>query len=169
MMKKLIIIPVLALSLSACNENSEGFGTLIGGVLGGIIGSEVSDGSTGGILLGAAVGAAIGNNIGSQLDDNDRNHQQYAFQQAMEYNQTGATSDWYNPDSGNSGSFVPQPAYEADNRYCREFTQTVQIANEDQEMYGTACRQPDGTWKIDTSNTRSSTTNNTDEPSYKKY
>lgn len=169
MLKKILIIPALALSLSACNDNSEGFGTLIGGVLGGVIGSEVSDGNTGGIMLGAAVGAAIGNTIGAELDEADRTRQQYAFQQSMEYNQTGSTQDWYNPDSGNSGSYAPQAAYQEPNGdYCREFTQSVQIAGDTQEMYGTACRQPDGTWKIDPSNTRSSTTSNTNEPNYKK-
>jgi len=169
MVKKLILIPVLALSLSACNGKGEGFGTLIGGILGGVIGSEVSDGNTGGVMLGAAIGAAMGNSIGSELDEADRTRQQYAFQQAMEYNQTGATSNWYNPDSGNSGSYAPQPAYQEESGgYCREFTQSVQIANESQEMYGTACRQPDGTWKINPNNTRSSTSSNDDEPNYKK-
>lgn len=171
MNKKLIMIPVLALSLSACNGNGEGFGTIIGGILGGIVGSEISDGNTGGVMLGAAVGAAIGNSVGSDLDDADRTRQQFALQQAMEHNQSGATSDWYNPDTGHGGTIIPQPAYEADNgAYCREFTQTVRIANEDQQMYGTACRQPDGSWKIDPNHARSApSTANTASPQYKKY
>jgi surface antigen len=170
MIKKIILIPFLALSLSACNGNGEGFGTLIGGILGGVIGSEISDGNTGGVLLGAAIGAAIGNSIGNELDENDRTRQQYAFQQAMEHNQTGSTIEWYNPDSGNSGAYVPQPAYqEVNGGYCREFNQEVQIAGETQEMYGTACRQPDGTWKINPDTNRNSTSDNNVEPNYKKF
>ena len=33
-------------------------------------------------------------------------------------------------------------------RYCREFQQTVTIGGRTAEAYGTACRQPDGSWKI---------------------
>jgi surface antigen len=32
--------------------------------------------------------------------------------------------------------------------YCREYQQTVTVGGKTQEAYGTACRQPDGTWKI---------------------
>ena len=33
-------------------------------------------------------------------------------------------------------------------QYCREFTQTIQVGGESQQGHGTACRQPDGSWKI---------------------
>ena len=171
MLKKIIIIPVMAMSLTACNGNGEGFGTIIGGILGGIVGSEISDGNTGGVMLGAAVGAAIGNSVGHDLDEADRTRQEYAFQQAMEHGQSTTTQDWYNPDSGNSGSFRPQPAYEANGGYCREFTQTVEISGESQEMYGSACRQPDGSWKIDPRNARTTDTSSSSETEaiYKKH
>ena len=32
--------------------------------------------------------------------------------------------------------------------YCREYTQRVNIGNHVEESYGTACQQPDGSWKI---------------------
>ena len=31
---------------------------------------------------------------------------------------------------------------------CREFQQTIMIGGQPQRAYGTACHQPDGTWKI---------------------
>jgi surface antigen len=31
---------------------------------------------------------------------------------------------------------------------CREFQQTIMIGGQPQKAYGTACHQPDGTWKI---------------------
>lgn len=37
---------------------------------------------------------------------------------------------------------------QAEGKYCREFSQGFTIAGEAQEGYGTACRQPDGRWKI---------------------
>lgn len=35
-----------------------------------------------------------------------------------------------------------------DGRYCREFTGNATIRGQQQSVYGRACRQPDGTWKI---------------------
>jgi surface antigen len=33
-------------------------------------------------------------------------------------------------------------------QYCREYTQKIQVGGKSQEAYGTACRQPDGTWQV---------------------
>ena len=33
-------------------------------------------------------------------------------------------------------------------RYCREFQQVVNVGGQKEESYGTACRQPDGSWEI---------------------
>lgn len=35
-----------------------------------------------------------------------------------------------------------------DRSYCREFTGTVVIDGQEQSLFGTACRQPDGHWRI---------------------
>lgn len=41
------------------------------------------------------------------------------------------------------------PAYRAaDGRYCREYQATVTVNGVPQPTYGTACLQPDGTWRI---------------------
>jgi surface antigen len=32
--------------------------------------------------------------------------------------------------------------------YCREFQQQAAIGGEIREVYGTACRQPDGSWQV---------------------
>ena len=34
------------------------------------------------------------------------------------------------------------------NKYCREYRTTADIAGKQQQVYGTACRQPDGSWKV---------------------
>lgn len=36
----------------------------------------------------------------------------------------------------------------SNNPYCREYQRNVTVGNRIQESYGTACRQPDGAWKI---------------------
>lgn len=40
------------------------------------------------------------------------------------------------------------PAPNADSAQCREYQAKVMINGKPQNSYGTACRQPDGTWKI---------------------
>ncbi len=37
-------------------------------------------------------------------------------------------------------------------RYCREFQHQVNIAGKSQQAYGVACRQPDGSWEVITTN-----------------
>ena len=47
-------------------------------------------------------------------------------------------------------AYAPPPvaAYAAPQGECREYTSTMTIAGQPQNMVGTACRQPDGTWRI---------------------
>ena len=71
-----------------------------------------------------------------------------AAQQSLESGRTGETTDWVNPDSGHSGSITPTETYQkADGSYCRKYTQTIIVNEEAVQSYGTACRQPDGSWK----------------------
>lgn len=47
--------------------------------------------------------------------------------------------------------YVPQPEPAApmvDKTYCREYQSSANIAGKTQKTYGTACRQPDGSWRI---------------------
>jgi surface antigen len=61
----------------------------------------------------------------------------------------GQTITWNNPDSGNHGTVTPtRDGTAANGQYCREYQQTVVIDGKSQSAYGTACRQPDGSWKI---------------------
>ena len=153
-MKKATIIIMCAFTLSACESGSkEGFGTFMGAIGGAMIGSAISDngrgGSGNGMVIGALAGGILGNSIGRSMDEKDRRSMYRAQQVALENYPSGQEANWYNPDSGNSGSYVAQPAQQNDNgQYCREFQQTVTIAGETESAYGKACRQPDGDWKI---------------------
>jgi hypothetical protein len=52
-------------------------------------------------------------------------------------------------DGGASGSVTPiRDGHTNDGRTCREFQQEVTVAGGTQQAYGTACRQPDGSWQI---------------------
>ncbi|HZS81291.1 MAG TPA: hypothetical protein VFA50_00350 [Stellaceae bacterium] len=44
--------------------------------------------------------------------------------------------------------FVGAPAASTAQPYCREYQTTSAVADRLQQIVGTACRQPDGTWRI---------------------
>ena len=94
-------------------------------------------------MLGAVAGAVIGGNIGRNMDETDR----MKTQQALEPTRTGAPAQWRNPDSGNQYTVVPTRTYQAAQGPCREYTMDAVIGGRTEKVYGTACRQADGSWR----------------------
>lgn len=126
-------------------------GTIAGAVGGAFLGANVGKGHgrTLGIAAGTILGGMLGNEIGASLDRADIAYYNKTQQNALELVSDNVPSRWVNPDSGNSGVVTPVKTYKTPaGNYCREFTQTIQIGNKQEEGYGTACRQPDGSWKI---------------------
>lgn len=126
-------------------------GTVLGAVGGAAIGSRIGGGSgrVAAIAAGTLIGAGLGHEIGGSLDRADMAYYNRTQQQALETGQAGQTLPWQNPQSGNSGSFTPSNYYTNNQgQYCREYTQTIQVGGKSERAYGTACRQPDGTWQI---------------------
>ncbi len=92
-----------------------------------------------GILFG---GFAVAQSLGGSDRMAATNNLQYSLEQ-------NRSSIWVNPDTGNSGDILLDKSYHnGQGEYCREFTQTIFIGGEKQQGYGTACQQPDGTWRI---------------------
>ena len=156
MFSRLAVVSVLVLGLVGCQTtDGEGtkqrVGTILGGVAGAVAGSQIGKGS-GRVAAGAAgalLGAFLGNQIGLSLDRADRLAMQKTPTTALETSKSGTAVAWRNPDTGNRGTVTPKPAFKNNyGRYCREFQQTVTIGGRTAEAYGTACRQPDGSWKI---------------------
>lgn len=144
---KVALISLIAMPLLSCTK--EDSGTLLGGVGGALVGSAVTNNSTVGVAIGTLAGAYIGRDIGRKMDKADQQKMYQTTQAALETGVSGNAAQWTNPDTGNSGSVTPQPAFNnADGQYCREYQQTVTIAGKAETAYGTACRQPDGSWKI---------------------
>jgi len=144
---KFTLILALIFSLASCTKEESG--TLLGAVGGALLGSAITGDSAVGVAVGTLAGAYIGRDIGKKLEEADQQKMYQTTQGALETGVSGTTSQWYNPDSGNGGSITPQPSYEnTDGQYCREYQQTVTIGGEPETAYGTACRQPDGSWKI---------------------
>ena len=130
--------------------NKEIIGTLAGAAIGGLIGSQFGGGTGNKVAIGAGVvaGGFLGNKIGAALDCKDQQYHYDTTQNALETRKTGQAVTWNNPDSGHSGSVTPTKTYSsADGMPCRDFTQTIYVGGKYEEVQGSACRQPDGTWK----------------------
>ena len=155
-----IVLPAVlaaALATTSCQEGGTsgsdfgpktGIGAALGAAGGGLLGAAAGGGATG-IAAGVLLGGLLGGATGSVLDDQDRRTAARTTQQALESKPSGTTSTWTNPDTGHSGSVTPIRTYQASNgQYCREYEQSVTIGGKPQKSYGTACRQPDGSWQI---------------------
>lgn len=148
-----LLILVMPFFLAGCEQgagNKQRLGTGVGAVLGGVAGSQLGSGSgrlwaTG---AGTLLGALAGSEIGKSLDRADRVYMARANDQAKEA-PIGETISWNNPERDTRGSVTPvRDGYSQNGRYCREFQQVVVIGGREQEAYGTACQQPDGSWEI---------------------
>ena len=141
-------------SLSACVTNQgekQTLGTLIGAGLGGLAGSQVGSGSgkLAAVGVGVLLGGLLGSEVGKSLDRADQAYLANNAQSTLETAPTGTSSNWVNPDSGNSGSLTPTNTYAtASGQPCREYHSTVTIDGQTEDVYGTACREPDGSWRF---------------------
>ena len=125
-----------------------GIGAALGAAGGGLIGAA-ADGGTTGILAGVLLGGLAGGAIGNGLEQEDRRLAQENSQLALERMRSGQTVTWQNPDSGNSGTITPTRTFQtSDGTFCREYQQTISVGGREENGFGTACRQPDGTWRL---------------------
>ena len=123
-------------------------GGLGGAVAGGLLGSALG-GHTGGVVAGVLLGGLVGGAVGNVLDQRDHELATRNAMRTLEYAPTGQTSTWSNPDNGHAGNFTPTRTYqEPSGRYCREYQQEITVGGQRHQSYGTACRQPDGSWQI---------------------
>jgi surface antigen len=123
-------------------------GGMLGAASGGLI-AAAAGGGTAGIIGGVLLGGLVGGAIGNRLDQKDKELAMRNAQLTLEQARTGESSEWRNPDTGNSGTLTPTRTYQAGGgQYCREYQQEIVVGGERHQSYGTACRQPDGSWKI---------------------
>jgi hypothetical protein len=88
--------------------------------------------------------------IALKLLDNLNEQQQREHEAAQVMATTapvGETVIWQ--DGGASGAVTAtREGTSTSGRYCREFLQEVSIGGRSEQAYGTACRQPDGSWEM---------------------
>lgn len=146
-MKKSVVIVSLVLTLSACAQiDQQGVGSLAGGAVGGLLGSQFGGGAgkIASAVAGTMIGAVIGGQVGKNMDRVDK----LEAQQALETAPTGHARTWKNPDTGNQYSVKPTRTYQAGGQPCREYVTEAVIGGKPEKVYGKACRQADGSWKI---------------------
>lgn len=145
----LVVVPVLVAACGPNGPTKSDTGLAVGAVAGGILGNQVGSG-TGKVLAtvaGAVVGGIVGSEIGRSLDRQDRLLAQQAEYDALERGSSGVPQRWRNPDNGRYGDVVPSRPYRRGAEDCRDYTHTIYVDGRPQTMRGTACRNPDGTWR----------------------
>lgn len=150
-MKKIsiLLLYVSAASLAtSCSTvpSKEEQGILIGAVAGGILGHQVG-GGTGKVIAtmtGTIAGAMIGGSVGRSMDQVDQRN----VALTLENVRTDVPAGWVNPDTGYEFLVTPTRTYDSASGPCREYTVNAVIGGESETVYGTACRQSDGSWKI---------------------
>lgn len=159
-MKNILKIAVvgMVLATSACTQTT-GYkqmgGTILGGAGGAVAGAQFGKGkgNLAMVALGTLLGAYVGNEIGASLDRADQMALQQAQGRALNA-PMGQTIQWdgrqYGSQSGAYGSFTPtrDGRDTATGQYCREYQSTIYVGGQQQQAYGVACRQMDGSWKV---------------------
>ncbi len=138
-------LPPFEIGLGRCNR--EVLGSVLGAAAGGLVGSQIGHGRGQVVAVagGTLLGFLIGGSIGRSMDEVDQN----CVGQILEHAGDGQQIIWNNPQTGAQYHVVPTGTVQgSDGRYCREYTATAVIGGKNQQTYGRACRQPDGSWKI---------------------
>lgn len=140
---------VIAASLTACNQHmgpKGTAGTLLGAAAGGLLGAQFGSGSgkLAMVALGVLAGSAMGQHIGTSMDQQDAARATRTFETAP----TGQQVAWVNPDTNVHHTVTPTRTMDSREGPCREFTHTASIGGRSEQVYGTACRQADGSWRI---------------------
>jgi surface antigen len=121
-------------------------GAAIGGAGGGLLGAQIGkgDGNLAATAAGVFIGAIVGGAVGRGMDQVD----QACVGQVLEHAPDGQHIVW-STDNSPQYAVVPTQSFRTrDGTYCREYQAMASIGGQPQRVYGTACRMPDGSWKI---------------------
>ena len=97
--------------------------------------------------VGAIQGGLLGADVGQSLNEEERQKAMQAEYEALEYGRAGPAATWQ-ASTGTRGEITVGATYQVNRLDCREYSHTVFIDGRPRVARGTACRQPDGTWRI---------------------
>ncbi len=131
---------------SLLDGNNQLVGAILGGSLGGYAGSHIGsgDGRLAATAGGAVLGLLLGSELGRSIDAADAACAQYALEAAED----GRTVSWVDPARRVGYDLTPGRTFRSGEGYCREYLGTARIEGRVQRTHGTACRQPDGSWRL---------------------
>jgi surface antigen len=147
-LKIVTVLVAATLALPGCASHQDtgaGMGALAGGLIGSGFGR--GGGRVAATMVGAVIGGIVGSEIGRNLDRRDRELAREAEYDALERGDSGRARVWRNRDNGHYGEIVPSRPYRRGDYDCRDYTHTVYIKGRPEVLRGTACRNPDGTWR----------------------
>ena len=146
MIRKRLVVVLLALPfLGACELYLASKPEITGGVLCNVLGHQVVDDSSRGAATSESVplGTFLGRRTSRQVYLID----ELKTSEALESSCDGHATLWRNTDTDQRYSVRPMRTYQGQSGRCREFTTVAENEGREQVIKGTACRQPDGTWK----------------------
>jgi surface antigen len=131
-----------------CRDSGQGaaLGAAAGGTAGAIIGAATTHGrhqwgaTAGGAILGLLLGGAVGHAADSLDQD--------CAAEAVAYGPVGAPVGWQSPTYGTEYQVTPVRQYAAQGTTCREYVANAAVNGRWQQVHGTACLQPDGSWRV---------------------
>jgi surface antigen len=130
-----------------CRDSGTGaaLGAAAGGTAGAILGATSNHGhgqwaaTAGGAILGILLGGTVGHAVDALDQD--------CAAQAVAYGPVGAPVGWASP-YGTQYQVTPVRQYVAQGATCREYQANAAIDGRWQQVRGTACQQPDGSWRV---------------------
>ena len=96
---------------------------------------------------GAVLGGISSSEVGRTLAEGDLQRAAQAEFYALEAAQAGAEYAWSSPETGTRGTIVAGEPYQINRSECRDYTHNVFVSGSERTLRGTACRQPNGTWR----------------------
>lgn len=131
-----------------CRDSGTGaaLGAAAGGTAGAFIGATTSHGphqwaaTAGGAILGVLLGGIAGHAVDT-LD-------QSCAAEAVAYGPVGQPVGWASPTYGTQYQVTPLRQFAANGTTCREYAANAAIDGRWQQVHGTACLQPDGSWRM---------------------
>jgi surface antigen len=127
--------------------NRQLLGKVLGGAAGAAIGSQIGrgNGKTVAVAGGAIIGVIVGGNIGLSMDRVD----QGCVGQILEHAPGGTQVAWTDSNNGERYRVTPDRPYRNNQgSYCRNYLTRAVVDGYNQQVSGTACRQPNGLWKM---------------------
>jgi surface antigen len=122
-------------------------GGLIGAAAGGFTGSRFGHAKA--TLSATAIGALIGAAVGHATGDGIARAEEVCFSQSFEHVADRETIAWMDPVEGIHYAVTPTRTIKGkDGRYCREYMARATVNGQAAGTFGTACRQPDGSWEL---------------------